>query len=317
MRCRLLAIFLVCALMGLVACASSGGGSDDDNSGNDSPSGDDGGAVTDSGPGQAFSSRCGAVIDNVLVNPVPSVNLEEVSVEVLRYDILRITRLTGIEAGNMQLVKLHGIESESLRTFQQNKAEEILRQMTANGAFLAKASTASPVPDPETGVVPDTCSRTFPGGGEGTVGQLFTRDGQNIAEMLLAEGAAVPVSELCNSQLLLACYQSIEPEEEFSPETIRDFLWKPVAERDGNLVVLVDPVGITVVVQGAVTETLVDFGPSNGRGSTARGSRPGGGYGGNIRVTFFDSEGRQVLLNDGRPEVIIPNGSDRVEFILP
>ena len=99
--------------------------------------------------------------------------------------------------------------------------------------------------------------------------------------------------------------------------SLRRFLWKPDSERDGNLVVLVDRERVRVEVFGSVSETLVDFGPSNGRGSTARGSRPGGGYGGNIRVTFFDSEGRQVLLNDGRPEVIIPNGADRVEFILP
>lgn len=306
----LLAGMAVFLLLSVGACASSGGGDDDDDNGSDSG---DVGSTSETGPGIAFRSQCGAVIDNVLVNPVPSENLEEVTVEVLRYDILRVTRVGGINAGTSQLIKLHGVDSSSLRNFQKSRAEELTQQLTSGGAFLAAASSG--VADPSTGAV-DMCSYTFEGGGVGTVGQLFSRDGQSVSEVLLAEGAAVPVSELCSSSLLVPCFSVFEPAEEFSSEEINDFLWKPVAERDGNLVVLVNPVGVSIVVTGAVTETLSDTGPSNGRGTTGRGSRPGGAYGGNVRVTFFDSEGRQILLSDGRREVVIPNGSDRVEFVL-
>ena len=310
---RIFVLPLVLGLfLGLAAC-SQGSDSDDDSSTGATDQGVD---QMDMGPGFSFSSRCGAVIDGLLVNPVPSASLEEVNVEVLRHDILIITRLLGIEAGNRQLVKIHGVSSEGLREFQKTKAENIVRDMTSGGAFFAKASSALPVPDPETGQLPELCETSFPGGGMGTVGQLFSRDGQNIAEVLLEEGAAVGVSEVCNSSLLLGCYSSIEPREEFSPQIISNFLWKPVSERDGGLVVLVDPVGITVVVSGAVSETLVDFGPSNGRGTTARSSRPGGAFGGNITVTFFDSEGRVVLLANGERQVIVPNGSERLEFQL-
>lgn len=316
MRSRLLLLFAVLFLVVSATACSSGSSSDDDNGGGQQPEGPEGPDGPDSGPGTAFLSLCGAVIDNLLVNPVPSVNLEEVSVEVLRHDILVITRLLGIEAGNRQLVKIHGVSSDGLRDFQKIKAENIIRDLTLGGAFFAKASTALPIPDPDTGILPDMCDLSFPGGGTGTVGQLYSRSGQNVAEVLLAEGAAVGVSELCSSSLLLPCYDSIEPEEEFSPQEIRIFLWKPSSERDGGLVVLVGAAGITVVVAGAVTETLVGFGPSNGRGTTARSSRSGASFGSNIRVTFFDSQGRVVLLTNGEREVIIPNGGDRVEFIL-
>ena len=94
---------------------------------------------------------------------------------------------------------------------------------------------------------------------------------------------------------------------------VRNFIWKPVSERDGNLVVLVDEFGITVLVNGA---PLIDFGPSNSRGTTARADRPGGAFGSNITVTFRDSDGRTVVLANGEPSVVIPNGSQRVEFVL-
>lgn len=98
--------------------------------------------------------------------------------------------------------------------------------------------------------------------------------------------------------------------------TMRRFLWKPSSERDGNLVVLVDPAGIRVEVFGSISETLNDFGPSNERGTTARGSFPGCSYGSNIQVRFYARSGRQMGFVNGVTTVRIPNGCDRVEFNL-
>lgn len=99
--------------------------------------------------------------------------------------------------------------------------------------------------------------------------------------------------------------------------SLRRFLWKPDSERDGNLVVLVDRERVRVEVFGSVSETLVDFGPSNERGTTARGSFPGCSYGTGVRVAFFNAaSGQQLGFVDGRATVVIPDGCQRVEFNL-
>lgn len=97
---------------------------------------------------------------------------------------------------------------------------------------------------------------------------------------------------------------------------MRRFLWKQESERDGNVVVLVDPPGIRVEVFGSISETLTDFGPSNDRGTTARGSFPGCSYGSNIVVEFFNSRGQRVGFVNGQNNVNIPDGCSRVEFNL-
>ncbi len=96
---------------------------------------------------------------------------------------------------------------------------------------------------------------------------------------------------------------------------ISTFLWKPVSEGDGNLVVLIDPVDVDVLVTGSLSENLTDSGPSNGRGTTARGSFPGCSYGRDILIEFFEaSTGRRILLLDGSDSVRIDDGCNRVEF---
>ncbi len=96
---------------------------------------------------------------------------------------------------------------------------------------------------------------------------------------------------------------------------MRRFLWKPVSESDGNLVVLVDPQNVDVLVSGSTSETLRDTGPSNGRGTTARASRPGCEFGENVRVQFFQN-GQPIGFIDGTSTVTIQNGCEREEFDL-
>lgn len=104
------------------------------------------------------------------------------------------------------------------------------------------------------------------------------------------------------------------PQENISDTVIRRFLWKPKSERNGNLVILVDPVGVQVTVRGAITETLFDHGPSNGRGTTARANHSGCSFGGNITVDLIDSQGKFMKLADGTFPIIIPNGCNRVDL---
>ena len=107
-----------------------------------------------------------------------------------------------------------------------------------------------------------------------------------------------------------------EDDQEFSDDEIDDFLWKPSSERDGKLVVLINPTDVRVEVSGDVSETLTDFGPSNGRGTTARSDFSGCDFGKNVTVEFYDSLDRQILIADGRTKVTISDGCDRKEFKL-
>jgi len=103
---------------------------------------------------------------------------------------------------------------------------------------------------------------------------------------------------------------------ETSSELIDDFLWKPISESTGNLAVLVNPRNVRVEVSGDRSDTLGNTGPSNGRGTTARGPRPGCDYGDNVVVEFFDSSNRRIFVADGRSRVIISKGCERHEFKL-
>lgn len=104
--------------------------------------------------------------------------------------------------------------------------------------------------------------------------------------------------------------------EEISSQVIDDFLWKPQSERNGNLVVLVNPSNVRIDVTGVISETLTDSGPSNGRGTTGRSIFSGFQFGDNVRVEFFDSNNRRIRVANGDDFVTIPQGRDRFEFKL-
>ena len=251
-----------------------------------------------------ISSSCGAVKDGIIVNPVTAA--EEVGVQAVAANEVIITRFRGVEAGNQQLVKLHGLSTAGIPAFRLAQGINLIN--SAGAAYFLAASHG--------------CGAVLPSGGLGVYGQLYTREGVSINEELLRMGSVLAEADPCSGDLLLACYQTVQAEapdpgdEPVSDLIIDNFLWKPVSEANGNLVVLVNPQGVQVLVTGAVTETLTDFGPSNDRGTTARGGRPGCGYGSNIRVDFFDGEGRRVYIANGADSVSIPNGCDRVEFRL-
>lgn len=107
-----------------------------------------------------------------------------------------------------------------------------------------------------------------------------------------------------------------DPVQGVSSERIFNFLWKPESERNGLLVILVNPRDVTIRVTGSISETLANSGASNGRGTTARSSFSGCAFGNNVVVEFFDGAGRRILVRDGSRSVRIPSGCDRFEFVI-
>jgi hypothetical protein len=90
------------------------------------------------------------------------------------------------------------------------------------------------------------------------------------------------------------------------------FLWKPVSEGDGKLVVLL-PSSLTGKVNGCSlsysggSESGRNVGVHNGNREHFRYSKPGAGYGQNIRVT--------ASLKDGTTQSwTVPNGASRTTF---
>ena len=253
-----------------------------------------------------FRSQCGAVKDGVVLNPVTLA--EDVAVEVVDVDEVIVTRLRGLEAGNKQAVKLQGLSTQGVVAFRQALGRSLLSSETAAGAYLAVADQG--------------CPAALSGGGNGVYGQLYSRAGVSLNEELLSKGAAVAAADTCGGNLLTACYGVIQAavpppgDEEASDLVIDDFLWKPVSDSTGKLAVLANPAMIRIVVTGNITETLSDGGSGNGRGINARGQHPGCDFGNDVKVEFFDQQGRRIFLADGRDSVIVPRGCERYEFKL-
>ena len=82
---------------------------------------------------------------------------------------------------------------------------------------------------------------------------------------------------------------------------IKKFLWKPVSESNRKLVVLMNPKGVLSIGE----ENLQDRGPSNGRCTTARASKPGAGYGNDVLLKIQTA--RETVF------VVVPQGSKRYD----
>ncbi len=93
--------------------------------------------------------------------------------------------------------------------------------------------------------------------------------------------------------------------------SLAGFVWKPISEGDGRLVVLLPSSyvgrvsGVTVRRGGTVLESGRFSGNTNGNRPTYRFSRPGAGYGSGLTVVATLRTGGSVTWN-------IPNGGSRV-----
>ena len=268
-----------------------------------------------SGGEKLLSTFCGVPNDGALNNPISST--DGTLVQILGLGATPGTIIILREEG-AQLVKLRAVSEEASES-------ETRRASSITSAFGSQAYLYS-----------DECPFVTKDGALATVGDLVNPLGDSLAESLFASRAAGVNGEgECGESLVATCYQSLldtsdadfdEPEMNTpesnlpgtntpTPDTggnISNFLWKPRAERDGNLVVLLNPYGATVIVNEETI--LVGSGPSNGRGTTARANKPGGAFGTNIKVEVFDEAGRTLVFPNGELFYIIPNGASRVEF---
>jgi hypothetical protein len=262
-----------------------------------------------------LSTFCGVPKDGALNNPISST--EGTLVQILGLGATPGTVIILRDAG-AQLVKLRAVSEEASES-------EALQASSITSAFGSQAYLYS-----------DECPFVTKGGALTTVGDLVNPLGDSLTESLFASRAAqVNGDGECGESLVAACYQSLldTSDADFdepgmsTPEsnlpgtktpssntggTVSNFLWKPRAERDGNLVVLLNPYGATVILNEDTV--LVGSGPSNGRGTTARANKPGGAFGTNVKVEAFDEAGRTLVFPNGELFYIIPNGASRVEF---
>ncbi|MCI5065207.1 hypothetical protein MRY87_05750 [bacterium] len=238
-----------------------------------------------------FRTDCGTPLNGTIENPVSSSRGIPVRVEEFGTNGSAIV----FRDGGRQLVRLRAI-SEEATAFQTMRAERV------NSGFPRSALLFT-----------DDCPITTSTGALGIVGDLLSANGRSLTESLLTNNAASvdPIGS-CDEALVAGCYEALI--ESSAPElgaVISNFLWKPRSERNGNLVILFNPGGATVIVNG---ETLENSGASNGRGTTARSNKSGGAFGRNVEVQAFDRIGRALVFPNGETTLIIRNGSSRVEL---
>ena len=242
---------LVVSSLLLFSCTNSGGGSGSES---ETPSN-----------GSSFRTECGVVVDGSSKNPVDSSEGVLASVE-----ITGPNQAIVVTGKARFLVKFHGLAN--LNDFRRSAVVARLQSLAQQGAVFFEASSE--------------CLATVDGGGTAFVGQLFTSSGVSYNETVIQEGLArIDTSEDCVPEDIVTCYRALEDSSEQLGGEISNFLWKPKAEKDGNLVVLLNPSGARITVNGDV---LTDFGPSNGRGTTSRAGKSGCAYGANVVVKVFD-----------------------------
>ncbi len=244
-----------------------------------------------------FSSDCGTVVNGSLQNPASSSDAEiAVLSQVAGPNLLVVQKEQG-----PQLVKLFGLGSD-IPVFRRQMAINHLQQYVGQEVYLFQKASSCPL--------------VLDGQAAGVSSQVFSAAGSSINESLINTGAALVDDQSesqCDVSLVTSCYQALleSAVPALPTQDVGRFLWKPVAERDGNLVVLVGAFQADVVVNG---QKLVDFGPSNGFGTTARGNKPGCAYGNNVKVEAFNSVTGQPYSIKGETSYTVANGCQRVQF---
>lgn len=282
--------FLPCLLLAFaVGCTK--GGSDDSNGGTGG-----GGGGGNGGASGNSALECGLVSGGDLVYPELSDGSLVQVVSVLSNNLVVIAdKDTG---QNRVLVKIQGV-GNSRTDFKKRESIARIERLTSSGAVFFKAT--------------DDCEVVLDNGARGTIGSLLTLQGRSIAEDLIKNDfAPADPNDACSGALVGSCYQDLEEaaEEEIQGELATSFLWKPVSDSDGNLVVLVYECNVRVTVNGV---ELRHAGSGNGRCSTMRGTRPGCTYGAAV-VKVFDADTGLAYTHNGSTEINIPNGCNRFEF---
>ncbi len=252
----------------------------------DTPAGDP------SDGGRAVTTDCGIVSEGVIQNPISTGKARIVQAEIVASNRAILT----LPEGSV-LLKFQGIGSAE--DFLAGAAVTKLKDMIPTGRALYYQAQPG-------------CTTITEGGGIAQVGQLVSIEGQSLSEELIRSGyASVDAYDACGGELIGSCYEALRESSVSIDGVVSNFLWKPVSDSNGMLVVLLNPAGATVVVNGTA---LRNVGPSNGRGTTARGDKSGCSFGSNVKVRVYSQRGGIILFPNGEAEYTIPNGCTRYEF---
>jgi hypothetical protein len=140
-----------------------------------------------------FVSKCGLVEDGESKS-FPE-DVEIVAVEVLDSDTVAIIPQESKEKGEKQIVKFHGLSSGGINDFRKLHGMDVLKRKVSGGAYFIPAGK--------------DCDVVLSGGAQGILGQLYSLNGENINEFILAQGAAMPSSDICGGAVLSRCYGNI------------------------------------------------------------------------------------------------------------
>lgn len=273
--------FGLLALLTLAACTKSPSESE---GGGDL--GGDGGGSGENISGD-FRTNCGTVSEGSVQNPANPGEGIRGRVTIAGPNLV----ILSLPSGD-QLIKLHNLEAPS-QNFKQKGAMKALEQLASEEAVFFPASR--------------DCTTTLPGGGLGTIGQVFTASGISYSEKLIESGVATLESDPCGGELIGTCYRALmnETGEKIAGE-LSAFLWKPVSDSNGKLAIHTGPFGTTVEVNG---EVGTNQGSGNGFGSLARFGKSGCGYG-SATVRVLNSQGIPYIVG-GSTSLTIPNGCNR------
>jgi hypothetical protein len=237
----------------------------------------------------AFATNCGTVVNGKLKNPASAGDGFRSPIKVMGANLLSITLPTG-----PLMVKLHGLSAPSSSS-KASAAQSTLEGLAAleDGIFIPADSD---------------CTARLGNGSQGAFGQVFTASGRSYSELLVEQGLAQVSSDACGGELLTPCYKALqENSDKKVAGEIGRLLWKPISDSTGKLAVHTGPFGVTVKVSGEEGKAQ---GGGNGYGDLARFSKPGCGYGANVQVQVFNSQGAAYTFN-GSTTITIPNGCQR------
>lgn len=270
----------------------------DDGSFSGAPSASPSGGSSDGGERTESGTDCGVVINGKVHNPVSPEDGQKVRVtEVISNNLLGIEFISedGTRSGP-QLLKLQGVASGKPQT--KNAARDMLRSLSSGVVSFYKAT--------------NDCNVTLDGGGQGTIGQLISRDGQSFTEALVKAGLVdVDKNDACAGNQIGACLEALKGSEVEPMGEMRDFLWKPQSDHHPGMVIHEVHCNTIVLVNG---KEFKYAGAGNGRCGTFRDSRPGCSFGSNIKVQVLDKNTGRPYTYKGQSYVTIPNGCNRFEF---
>jgi hypothetical protein len=244
-------------------------------------------------PAGKGTTQCGVVVQGALKNPVKPKEGESVT-------LIGATGANLVIAANPKtpqkpfLVKLHGVGA-ARNARKQKDAIAAITALSKGGGFFFK-----PFPMCQTYLERELVA----------VGTIVTAAGINLNEYVIQKGFALPErQDVCSGFLLDACYEALSEENATAGGIGCEFLWKPVADKDGKAVIHADRCDTRIFVNG---EEFKDAGSGNGRCSTARGSKPGCAYG-QATIQVFDKKTGLPYEFPGGQTSLVVNGCTRVE----